>query len=178
MLAYELVLRPRRGRLPTQRAAEEPAEAEARFDREAADVIVATAVDVGLEAVVGTRLTMVEVGRPFLSGALPVPFPAAGVLLVVRAALVGDPARLAGVARLRDAGFRVAARLGTPDHPGALTVAGLLDLCSAVLVDAARLDDRPGARRPRRRPGPGAAPGGHRGRRPRPPSSAAWPRAR
>lgn len=100
-----------------------PTSTAARVSPDAADeatttVILNTFTAFDLRTLVGDRLAFVNLTRPFIVGDLPVPFAPELAVLELLETVPADPQVLAGVRRLRAAGFAVALDDFTCDQPG------------------------------------------------------------
>lgn len=71
-------------------------------------VITSAFLDHGIDHLVGPRLAFVNCTRPFLTGEIPLPFGPERVVLEVLEDVVADAELLAGLARLRGRGYRLA----------------------------------------------------------------------
>lgn len=98
VLGYELLFRSGEG---SHRASESGDVATTR-------VIINTFTEFGLERLVGNRLAFVNVTRPFVVGAMPVPFSPDVAVLELLETVAAEPDVLAGARALREQGFRLA----------------------------------------------------------------------
>lgn len=79
-----------------------------RGDAMTADVLVRAGLDLGLEAIVGSKLAFVNATRSFLVGEQPVPLPAAQTVVEVLEDVAHDDEVIEGCRRLADQGFTIA----------------------------------------------------------------------
>lgn len=84
-------------------------------DRATSQVLLNTFTEFGLERVVGDHLAFVNLTRGFVIGEYPLPLPRANVVLEVLEHVKPDAEVLAGLARLRRRGFRIALDDYVPD---------------------------------------------------------------
>ena len=105
--------------------------AEAAADQATSHVIVTTFGDFGLERLAGGKALYINVTRSFLAGDYPLPFGPEGIVLEILEHVRVDDEVLAGVAALRERGFRFA----LDAYTGEVHRAALLDLVDVVKVD-------------------------------------------
>lgn len=113
-------------------------EEEARFadgDIASSQVLVSTFLEVGLERIVGSARAYLNMTRPFLVGAVPLPMAPEQVTLEVLEHVAGDAEVLAGLDRLRARGYRVA----LDDYVPGPTSRPLLDHADEVKLDVLAL---------------------------------------
>jgi len=104
-------------------------ETEARFsdgDLASSQVLVSTFLEVGLERIVGSARAYLNMTRPFLVGAVPLPMAPEQVTLEVLEDVAGDAQVLEGLRVLRGRGYRVALDDFTPS-PAAMPLLALAD---------------------------------------------------
>ncbi|MDA8285918.1 MAG: EAL domain-containing protein [Actinomycetota bacterium] len=77
-------------------------------DAMTSEVLVRTALDLGLAGVVGDRKAFVNASRAFLVGDLELPLPPDRIVLEVPRSVAGDPEVVAGCARLARSGYAIA----------------------------------------------------------------------
>ncbi len=124
VLGYELLYR----------ASSEDQSAADTGDRATAQVIVSTYTELGLERLVGDRLTFINVTRNFVTGAMPLPISSHRVVLELLPTVGADEEVLAGAAELRRRGFGLALDDYGVGDPRAV----LLPHCDMVKVDITR----------------------------------------
>jgi c-di-GMP-related signal transduction protein len=121
LLAYELLFRSYDGVGENQLAGE----------RATSQVIASTFGTFGLDNIANGRPVFINFTRAFLTGVIPIPVEPAGVVIEVLDSIVADDELLAGLAILREEGYRIAA----VDYAGEPERDGLLELVDYVKVD-------------------------------------------
>jgi c-di-GMP-related signal transduction protein len=121
LLAYELLFRSYDGVGENQVAGE----------RATSQVIASTFGTFGLDNIANGRPVFINFTRAFLTGVIPLPVEPAGVVIEVVDTIVVDDELLAGLAVLREEGYRIAA----VDYAGEPERDGLLELVDYVKVD-------------------------------------------
>lgn len=106
-------------------------------DRATTSVIVNTFTVFGLRELVGEHVAFVNLTRAFMAGDLPLPFDPGSTALELLEDVPADAEVLAGVRRLRDAGYRIAVDDFLWSQTDRLA---LLPLADAVKVDISQLD--------------------------------------
>jgi EAL and modified HD-GYP domain-containing signal transduction protein len=121
LLAYELLFRSYDGLGDSPMAGE----------RATSQVIASTFGTFGLDNIANGRPVFINFTRAFLTGVIPIPVEPAGVVIEVLDNITVDGELLAGLAALRDEGYRIAAAdyCGEPEHNE------LLELVDYVKVD-------------------------------------------
>lgn len=102
-----------------------------------ARMLVTTCMDAGIENLVGSRLALASVGRPFLVGEKPLPLPAAQFGLEVREGVTIDRRLVDGLSRLKRRGMTIVVnnfRYGADSAP-------LLTVADYVKLDVSALDE-------------------------------------
>jgi c-di-GMP-related signal transduction protein len=117
------------------RASSEASSATDNGDAATAQVMVSTYTELGLERLVGERMTFLNVTRSFLTGDMPLPVPPKDVVLEILPTVEVDEAVLAGARQRRDDGFWLALDDFQPDDPRE----ALLPLVDLVKVDITRI---------------------------------------
>jgi c-di-GMP phosphodiesterase len=120
LVAYQLTVRDGSGR---------PAE-DAEGTSATSRVIAATFATFGLDAVSGGKPVFIAVTRGFLTGRLPIPIGPDNVVIEISDRLVVDRELLLGLARVRQAGYRVAI-----DGHGDVGRSPLVELADLVKID-------------------------------------------
>lgn len=100
-------------------------------ERATSQVIASTFGTFGLDNIANGRPVFINFTRAFLTGIIPIPVEPAGVVIEVVDTVVVDGELLAGLAGLRDEGYRIAAA----DYRGEPERDALLDLVDYVKVD-------------------------------------------
>ncbi|MBT0771388.1 HDOD domain-containing protein [Kineosporia sp. J2-2] len=107
--------------------------AEVVGERATSQVIASTFGTFGVDRIAGSRPVFIGFTRAFLTGIIPVPVEPAGVVVEIPANMMVDAELLAGVAQLRENGYRVA----IVDYRGQPEYSALLDLVDYVKIDLA-----------------------------------------
>ncbi len=100
-------------------------------ERATSQVIASTFGTFGLDHIANGRPVFINFTRAFLTGVIPIPVEPAGVVIEVVDNVVVDSELIAGLAALRDEGYRIAAS----DYRGEPDRSALLELVDYVKVD-------------------------------------------
>jgi EAL and modified HD-GYP domain-containing signal transduction protein len=121
LVAYELLFR----------ASDGVSSASVAGERATSQVIASTFGTFGLDKIANGRPVFINFTRAFLTDIIPIPVEPAGVVIEVTGNVVVDTELLTGVAKLREAGYRIA----LCDYRGEADRGALLELVDYVKVD-------------------------------------------